>query len=225
MQNAGLDWGRDDAPISRRFGDRYFSDGDGLAETRHVFLAANGLPDRFRPGFEIAELGFGTGLNALAAWAAWRTRGLAGDLGFTSFEAWPMAPRDMARALAGWPELAGLAEPLIAGLATGARALRLPGLRLTVIEGDARDAVPCWGGRADAWFLDGFSPARNPQMWEPGLLAAVARRTAPEGTCATGSAAGAVRAALVAAGFAVTREPGYGRKRHMTRGVRPEMLA
>lgn len=218
MQNAALAW-REGAPASARFDETYFSDDDGLAESRHVFLAGNGLPERFRPGFRIAELGFGTGLNALAAWAAWRGRDLPGDLAFTSFEAWPLAAADMARALARWPELGPLADQLVAAWSGGARETRLPGLRLTVIVGDARETVPRWSGAADAWFLDGFSPAKNPEMWEPDLLAAVAAKTAPGGTCASFTAAGGVRAALEAAGFAVTRTPGFGRKRHMTRGV------
>jgi tRNA U34 5-methylaminomethyl-2-thiouridine-forming methyltransferase MnmC len=86
------------------------------------------------------------------------------------------------------------------------------------VMGDARRTVPAWDGMADAWFLDGFAPARNPELWEPALLQAVAAHTAPEGTCATYSAAGHVRAALADAGFAVARLPGYGRKRHMTIG-------
>ncbi len=124
----------------------------------------------------------------------------------------------MARALAPWPELAPLAASLLAAWRTGAREIRLPGLCLRVVEGDARATVPAWTDAADAWFLDGFSPARNPEMWEPGLLAAVAARTAPGGTCATYSAAGAMRADLARAGFDVTRAPGFGAKRHMTRG-------
>lgn len=217
-QNAGLAWSGA-APVSVRFGEPYFAVEDGLAETRHVFLAGNDLPERFRPGFRIAELGFGTGLNALAAWSAWRSRGLPGALRFTSFEAWPIAAADMARALAPWPELAPLARPLVEGWRSGARSFRWPGLELTVIEGDARATMPRWRDSADAWFLDGFSPAKNPELWAPELIAAVARRTVPGGTCASFTAAGSVRAALVAAGFAVTRTPGFGRKRHMTRGA------
>jgi len=92
------------------------------------------------------------------------------------------------------------------------------GITLSVEVGDARQTVPAWEGRADAWFLDGFAPARNPELWEEALMQAVAARTAPGGTCATYSAAGAVRRALDAAGFAVERRPGFGRKRHMTAG-------
>lgn len=220
-QAAGVDWRDGAPPWSRRFQDVYFSPEDGLAESRHVFLAGNGLPGRFRPGFHMAELGFGSGLNALAAAQSWQAAGLPGALAFTSFEAEPMEPEDMARALAAFPELADLARPLAAAWAEGARRIDLPGLALTVIEGDARLTLPAWRGRADAWALDGFAPDRNPQMWEPALLAAVFARTAPGGTCATYSAAGLVRAGLTQAGFAVARHLCFGRKRHMTRGIRP----
>ena len=213
-QHPKLDW-RGDVPIARAFDDPYFSLEDGLAETRHVFLNGNGLPARFRPGFHIAELGFGTGLNALATWAAWRSAGIEGPLRFTSFEAFPMAPEAMARALSVYPELAEYAEPMVAGLAHGLE-FQTSDLLLRVIKGDARQTVPQWSEKADAWFLDGFSPAKNPELWEPALLNAVAQHTANGGTAATYSAAGAVRRALQDAGFTVTRAPGFGRKRHMT---------
>jgi tRNA U34 5-methylaminomethyl-2-thiouridine-forming methyltransferase MnmC len=218
-EGAEVVW-RGPVPVSARFDDPYFSLEDGLAESRHVFLAGNGLPERFRPGFHVAELGFGTGLNALAAWAAWRAAGVPGDLRFTSFEAFPMALEDMRRALAAWPEIAALAALLPEGWRPGTGAPRLPGLRLTVVTGDARETVPRWAERADAWFLDGFGPAKNPEMWEPALMAEVARHTVAGGTLATYSAAGPVRRALAAAGFTVERVKGYGRKRHMTRGIR-----
>lgn len=208
-----LDW-QGDVPIARAFDDPYFSLGDGLAETTHVFLTGNGLPARFRPGFRIAELGFGTGLNVLAAWAAWRDARAEGPLRFTSFERYPMAKSDMARAHRTYPDLLCLSEALLGGLSeTG---FRCETLELELILGDARRTLPAWSGQADAWFLDGFSPAKNPELWEPDLLGEVARHTLPGGTAATYSAAGAVRRALAAAGFEVARLPGYGRKRHMT---------
>lgn len=217
-QKPELFWRAPALPVSARFDDRYYCAADGLAEARHVYLAGNGLPARFRPGFHIAELGFGTGRTALAAALAWTDAGLPGTLRFTSFEAFPLAAPDMARALAAWPELAPLAAPLVAAWATGARRIDLPGLALAVIEGDARDTLPRWPDRADAWFLDGFAPAKNPELWQADLLAEVARHTAPDGTCATYSAAGSVRAALAQAGFVTERAPGFGAKRHMTRG-------
>jgi tRNA U34 5-methylaminomethyl-2-thiouridine-forming methyltransferase MnmC len=95
------------------------------------------------------------------------------------------------------------------------------GIHVRLIIGDARVSLPTWDGQADAWFLDGFSPAKNPELWTPGLLAEVARHTTPGGTLATYSAAGAVRRALAEAGFAVARGPGFARKRHMTTGQMP----
>lgn len=215
-QTAAVDWQDGALPVSRRFAEGYFAAGDGLAETEHVFLAGNDLPARFRPGFAIAELGFGTGLSALVAARAWSRSGMPGGLRFTSFEAFPLAAGDMARALGRWPELAPWRDPLLDAWAKGARRIALPGLDLKVIEGDARVSLPAWGGQADAWFLDGFSPARNPELWEPALLAGVAARSTPGATAATYSAAGHVRRALAAAGFTVARTAGYGAKRHMT---------
>jgi tRNA U34 5-methylaminomethyl-2-thiouridine-forming methyltransferase MnmC len=229
LDPAGLDWRDGRVPVSRRFGDPYFSLADGLAETRHVFLAGNALPGRFRPGFRIAELGFGTGLNLCAALIAWRAAGVPGRLCYTGFEADPLPAAAIARALAAFPAAAAVAEGWLGqwdaaqrdapGRDAGAAVLRLPDLEATVIRGDARTTLPAWTGAADAWFLDGFAPARNPDLWGPDLLAAVARRTAPGGTFATYTAAGHVRRALQAAGFAVERCAGFGAKRHMTRGV------
>ncbi|MCB1353104.1 MAG: tRNA (5-methylaminomethyl-2-thiouridine)(34)-methyltransferase MnmD [Rhodobacteraceae bacterium] len=220
MQKAEVVWEDGAVPVSVRFADPYYALGDGLAETRHVYLAGNGLPERFRPGFHIAELGFGTGLNAIAAAAAWVRSGQEGRLAFTSFEAFPIAAADMAHALQRWPELEPWAGPLVRAWEAGARLIELPGLLLTVVEGDAREMLGHWSGAADAWFLDGFSPARNPELWEAELLAEVGRHTAPGGTCATYSAARAVRDRIAAAGFTVTRSEGFGHKRHMTRGER-----
>jgi tRNA U34 5-methylaminomethyl-2-thiouridine-forming methyltransferase MnmC len=214
-----LHW-RDGAPFSPRYGEGYYGAADALAESRHVFLAGNDLPARFATGFSIAELGFGTGLNALAAAEAWKRSGQPGVLTFTAVENAPLRAEDMARALAPWPELGHLAKDLLSAWAAGRRRIALSGLVLEVIEGDARDTLPSWSGRADAWFLDGFSPARNPELWEAGLLAALAQRTAPDGTFATFTAAGATRRALAAAGFSVERAPGHAGKRHMTRGRR-----
>jgi tRNA U34 5-methylaminomethyl-2-thiouridine-forming methyltransferase MnmC len=219
---ASLDW-RDGVPVSRRWGDPYYSLADGLAETRHVFLKGNRLPERFAGarGFRVAELGFGTGLGFLAAWALWRRLAAPGAvLRYTAFEIAPLPREDMARALSAWPGLAPLAAELLAAR-RGAGVTELPGARLEVIGGDARETLPRWQGSAEAWFLDGFAPARNPEMWEPALLAAVAARMTPGGTLATYTAAGAVRRALAAAGVEVARRPGFGVKRHMSVGHLP----
>lgn len=212
-QNA-LQWRDGDIPVSTRFDDPYYSLDNGLAETRHVFLDGNDLPARFRDGFHIAELGFGTGLNLLAALHLWRASGQTGTLHFTSFEAFPLPPADMIRAHAAFDEVAQIAAELAPHW--GANSITLPDLSFTLVAGDARQTLPAWPHTADAWFLDGFSPAKNPELWEPALLQQVAAHTVPGGTAATYSAAGHIRRALDAAGLATTRRPGYGRKRHMT---------
>jgi tRNA U34 5-methylaminomethyl-2-thiouridine-forming methyltransferase MnmC len=219
-QTAEVTWNAGGVPVSTRFDDPYFSLENGLAETRHVFLGGNDLPERFRDGFAIAELGFGTGLNFLTALTAWRAAGMQGRLSFTSFEAFPMTRGDMAKALGSFVELSAEARALLGvWQPAGGDFDVAPGVHLTVIAGDAREMLPSWRGQADAWFLDGFSPAKNPELWSEDLLREVARHTAPRGTCATYTAAGFVRRGLEAAGFDVRRTPGYGRKRHMTRGV------
>lgn len=211
-----LDWRDDTIPVSQRFDDPYFSLGGGLDETRHVFLTGNGLPGRFRDGFRVAELGFGTGLNLLAVLLAHRG---PGHVTYTSFEAYPMPAAEIARALTAFPEVADVAEPFLRQWQAGETVLHFPGLTARVVLGDARETLPCWDGQADAWFLDGFSPAKNPELWSPPLMAEVARHTASGGTFATYTAAGHVRRALAEAGFTVTRQPGFGRKRHMSVGV------
>lgn len=221
-QSASLEWRDEKIPVSTRFDDPYFSLDNGLNETRHVFLAGNGLPDRFAQsrqggqGFHVAELGFGTGLNLLATWQAWEASGQTTPLRFTSFEAFPMSADEMARALTAFPEVAAYADRLVAAWAQDPRLTTLDGIEARVILGDARDTLAAQDWRADAWFLDGFSPAKNPELWDADLIQAVGDHTAPEGTAATYTAAGFVRRNLEAAGFDVSRVSGFGRKRHMT---------
>lgn len=220
-QNAAeLEWRDGTIPVSRQFDDPYFSIENGMAETAYVFLQGNGLPDRFRPDFHIAELGFGTGLNLLMALSLWRRSGQSGRLHFTTFEAFPMAHPDMMRALAAFPDIMPLAEELSDHL--GKPHFETNDLTFTMIQGDARETLQTWQGAADAWFLDGFSPAKNPELWEASLMTAVAQHTAAGGTAATYTAAGFVRRNLTEAGFTVERIPGYGRKRHMTIAHIPE---
>lgn len=209
-----LSWRDGAIPVSTRFDDPYFSLAGGLAETRHVFLAGNDLPARLAPGFHVAELGFGTGLNLLALAAVTSV-----PLRFTSFEAFPLSRPDLARAHAAFPDLAPLAAQLRERVEN--QHFQLGSIEVELILGDARETLPAWAGRADAWFLDGFSPARNPELWGAPLMAEIARHTAPGGSFATYTAAGHVRRALAAAGFTVERRPGFGTKRHMTVGRLP----
>jgi tRNA U34 5-methylaminomethyl-2-thiouridine-forming methyltransferase MnmC len=213
-----LDWRDGVIPVATRFDDPYFSLAGGLDETRHVFLAGNGLPGRFRDGFHIAELGFGTGLNLLATVLA---HSGPGHLHYTSFEAFPLPAEDIARAMQAFPVVAPILPDFLRQWAEGATTLRFPTLTAEIVIGDVRRTLPAWTGRADAWFLDGFSPAKNPEMWGPEIMAEVGRHSAAGGTFATYTAAGHVRRALSEAGFTVIRQPGYGRKRHMTTGCLP----
>jgi len=215
-QSEPLEWRDGDVPVSPRFDDPYFSLDDGLAETRHVFLQGNDLPARFNDGFHIAELGFGTGLNLLAALHLWRRTGQTGTLNFTSFEAYPMNAPDMIRAQKAFSELSDIAEELRPFWEKRSRDIVLADLQFTLIEGDARETLQRLINPVDAWFLDGFSPAKNPELWNADLLKAVGAKTAPNGTAATYTAAGHVRRALDAAGLITQRSPGFGRKRHMT---------
>ncbi|MDB4213411.1 tRNA (5-methylaminomethyl-2-thiouridine)(34)-methyltransferase MnmD [Octadecabacter sp.] len=214
-QHVKLEWRDTGVPVSVQFDDPYYSLDDGVAETQHVFLGGNDLPARFTDGFHIAELGFGTGLNFLVTLAAWRASGVTGKLHFTSFEAFPMNATDMRRALAAFDGLPrdvfGDDFPL---------QLSGPDFELTVIIGDARQTLANWGGRADAWFLDGFSPAKNPELWGADLMAQVGAHTAQGGSVATYTAAGFVRRGLADTGFSIERVQGFGRKRHMTRGTK-----
>ena len=217
MNHPTLAWLDDGTPVAVAFDDPYHT--GGLAETQHVFLRGNGLPERLRDGFHVAELGFGTGLNLLALAQAWQG---PGTIHYSGFEAFPMTAADMARALAPFDLQARDALVEQWAQQTGPlRAISLPGVQAQVIIGDARQTVPAWPWRADAWFLDGFAPARNPALWEPDLLAQVARHTQPGGSAATYTAAGHVRRALAEAGFIVTRVPGHGRKKHMTTARMP----
>ena len=207
-------------PRSSLFGDIYYSLEDGLAETRAVYLAGCGLPEawRGRERFVVGELGFGTGLNIAALLQIWRkTREPDGRLHIFSIEAFPPSREDAARALGAWPELADEAQALLAAWPKGRRGFHridLPGfhavLDLAILPVD--EALTEWDGRADAWFLDGFSPALNPAMWTPGVMAQVAAHSSPGAVCATFTVAGSVRRGLEAAGFEVAKRPGHGRK-------------
>jgi tRNA 5-methylaminomethyl-2-thiouridine biosynthesis bifunctional protein len=216
-----LTWTEEGEPRSGRFGDVYFSRDDGLAETRAVFLEGCGLPDawRGRDRFTVAELGFGTALNIAALLDLWRrTRPKGGRLHIFSVEGFPLTAAEAARALGAWPELAAATEALIANwpaATPGFHRVDLPGFDavLDVGVGDAAWALEQWSGSADAWFLDGFSPALNPGMWSPEVMALIAKRSAPGAHLATFTVAGAVRRSLAEQGFVVEKRPGHGRKR------------
>lgn len=221
-----IDW-QDGQPVSRLFGDVYFSRDSGAGEARHVFLGGNDLRRRWaaRGGrFVIGETGFGTGLNFACAWQLWdEVAPLAARLSYLSLERFPLPAADIARTLDMWPELARYRAALLAqwgDFAPGWHRLSFGGGRvsLTLVVGDVRDAIRRVDAAVDAWFLDGFAPAKNPEMWQPDVLGEVARLSRPGATCASYTVAGEVRRSLDAAGFAVEKATGFGRKREMLRG-------
>ena len=221
-----IDWDENTTPVSRRYGDPFYSRSDGRAETRHVFLNGNDLPARWSSGdgFTIAELGFGTGLNFLETVSVWRETAATGArLNYVAFERHPLAKADLVRALARWPALAGPAAELALHWPppAGWSALCLAETDLHIFIGDANAGLPNWQGAADAWYLDGFSPAKNPDLWGAELMQQVFVHTQPGGTFATFTAAGWVRRNLSSAGFAVEKTAGFGRKRECLRGQRP----
>lgn len=226
---AQLDWTDTGHPLSRTFGDVYFA-ADGLAETRHVFIEQNQLAARFAAlpadgRLVIGETGFGTGLNFLCAWQCFAASAPAdARLHFISVEKHPLSAADLARALALWPELASYSDALLAqyvAMHEGFQRLAFDDGRitLTLLIGDALEQLPCLDGQVDAWFLDGFAPARNPDMWTPELFAELARLAAPGATLATFTSTGWVRRGLAAAGFKMKRVAGIGNKWHVSKGV------
>ena len=227
LQHAELDWDENGQPQSRRYGDVYFSRASGLAETAHVFLQPNRLAERFAGLHDgqrlvIGETGFGTGLNFLCAWRLFEQQAPAGSfLHFISVEKHPLTPEDLQRALALWPELHGLAGQLLEqylAVNPGFQQFRFGRITLTLIVGDALESLSSLDAQIDAWFLDGFAPSKNPDIWQPELFAQLARLSAADATLATFTSAGMVRRGLLAAGFEVERIQGFGHKRESLKG-------
>lgn len=225
-----LDW-KEGQPYSSHFDDVYFSGDSGLEETRHVFLQGNRLAERFASlsaaeNFCIGETGFGTGLNFLCAWQLFeKTAPTSATFDYFSVEKFPLNDDELSASLALWPELRGSAKQLQTSWSR-----RVPGwnrwnlaggrIRLTLAICDVEDALPQLPSSCvDAWFLDGFSPAKNPAMWSEPVLMNIARASRRRATLATYTSAGWVRSGLTRAGFAVEKVQGFGRKREMTKGV------
>lgn len=244
IQTASLGWNAQGTPVSQQFDDVYFSNQDGLEETRHVFLRGNGFPERFhhhpRALCVVAETGFGTGLNFLTLWQAFEQfqrqypAAPLQRLHFISCEKFPLLPDDLAAAHQRWPELASYAEQL-----RQQWPLPLAGChRLLLAEGSI--TLDLWFGdvnhllnefdvsmneRIDAWFLDGFAPAKNPEMWSDALFHKMVQLARSGGTFATFTAAGFVRRGLQQAGFQVVKTKGFGQKREMLTGSKRQSEA
>lgn len=232
-------------PRSKQFDDVYFSQADGLAETRHVFLDGNNLPANWenRPQFTIAETGFGTGLNFLAAWKLFReTAKPDARLDFISIEKYPLTKTEIQQYLNPWSDQLGEElrrlcevypdlEPPVETSSPVCYAEEIGGgkhilavndnVTATLFIGDVNDILPKMETRVDCWFLDGFKPATNPEMWTDTVFQNMARLSNPGTTFATFTAAGIVKRGLKDAGFTVEKKDGFGFKRDMLTGYKP----
>ena len=227
-----LEW-RNGQPYSIRFEDVYFSTSadnpqQGLLETEYVFLKHNQLAERWQPlsepTFTIAETGFGTGLNFLSACRLWLAIApKSARLHFISTEKYPLTLAQMQQAHANWQDLSAISQAFLSqytSLPDGVHRFTLFAgrIQLTLHIGDIQTTLPNLKTQVDAWFLDGFAPAKNPDMWQPALFAHMARLSRHQTTFATFTSAGAVRRGLLAHGFVVHKASGYGKKREMLHG-------
>lgn len=238
IQTAPIDWQTDplgEIPISKHFGDVYFSRDNGLLETRHVFLQGNELPTRLanlapHQQFIVGETGFGTGLNVLALWQLWREVRPSNHshLHVVSVEKYPLSLADLTRALRAWPELADLSEQLLAQYPpalAGVHRLIFADERISLDLwlGDAADCLPMIDSRRpfDAWFLDGFAPSCNPELWQRDIFSHITRLSGVGTTFASFSVAGMLKQGLREHGITVTRPKGFGKKREMLKAWWP----
>jgi tRNA 5-methylaminomethyl-2-thiouridine biosynthesis bifunctional protein len=225
MKYAEIEW-NNGTPRSTEFGDVYFSAANGVEETRYVFLQQNELSQRWHDAdsFVIAETGFGTGLNFLVTMMTWLDS--AADnarLHFISIENHPVSPADIARLGHHWPALKPFVDELLLSYpppVPGMHLIDLAGgkVRLYLAFDEVEHALEQIDYKVDAWYLDGFAPTRNPQMWNERVFELIARHTRVGGSFATYTAAGAVRRGLASVGFVVQKVPGHAGKRDMLRG-------
>ncbi|OEY98215.1 FAD-dependent cmnm(5)s(2)U34 oxidoreductase [Acinetobacter qingfengensis] len=220
-------------PVSRQFGDVYFSKANGLLETRHVFLNGNDLSERLanlqpQQYFSVGETGFGTGLNFLALWQLWQQvrPDNQSHLHFISVEKYPLSLQDLKRALTVWNELKPLADQLIEHYPlplAGCHRLNFPDERISVDLwlGDAAHCFPLIQSTqpVHAWFLDGFAPSCNPELWQEQIFQHIMRLSAEGTTFASFSVAGVLKRALRSYGVKITRPKGFGHKREMLKAV------
>lgn len=232
IQPAAIAFSSEGVPYSATFDDIYHTTDGGLGQIEHVFMAGNGLPQRWRERdtFTILETGFGLGLSFLTTWQAWRVDPQRSTrLQFISVEKYPFQPDDLANLHASWPQFSELSEQLVAGwpaLTEGRHDILLDGgqVQLTLLLGDAQEQFPRIPDQANAIYLDGFAPSKNPDMWSPALFRQLTRLAAKDCTLATWSVAGFVRQGLTEAGFTVSKAKGFGGKRQMLQGRRAAQL-
>ena len=226
LQAAVLRW-QEGLPFSTAFNDVYFSRDGAIEESRYVFLQGNDLPERWHrhPSMVIGELGFGTGLNFLLTLSQWlQSAPASANLHYLAFEKHPLDVHDLKKALALWPQFESWSTALVEAypvLLSGVhqRSFCQGRVRLTLVLGDVRQCLPDLQARVNAWYLDGFAPSANPQMWSAEVFQQLRRLSAASASFATYSASGLVRRGLEAVGFSVKKLPGFGRKREMLTGV------
>ena len=234
VETAEISWKENGQPFSPSFDDIYYSVESGLEETHHTFIQHNQLQERFAqllPDqlFTIGETGFGTGLNFLCAWRLFdQLAHKSARLRFISTEKYPLTQEDLEHALRLWPELGHWAKQLVKTYTTATQGFQHQlfdsgRVSLTLLIGDALETLPSLEGKVDAWFLDGFNPAKNPSMWQPALFNAMAQKSHTGTSYATFTAARVVRDGLSEAGFSVEKVRGYGKKRDMIRGALVEL--
>ncbi|HDS1737823.1 bifunctional tRNA (5-methylaminomethyl-2-thiouridine)(34)-methyltransferase MnmD/FAD-dependent 5-carboxymethylaminomethyl-2-thiouridine(34) oxidoreductase MnmC [Pseudomonas sp. BP8] len=228
-QHAQIDWDDQGRPHSRQYDDVYFSTSEGSLETQYVFIEGNRLRQRFSelPAhgcLVIGETGFGTGMNFFCAWQLFAEKAPANArLHFVSVEKYPLSRADLTRAVQLWPELASYWQPLLAqyvAVHPGFQQFSFDAGRvtLTLLIGDVREQLPLLDAPIDAWFLDGFAPAKNPDMWTPELFAQLARLSHSGTTIGTFTTTGWVRRGLIDAGFTMKKVPGLGKKWEVMHG-------
>lgn len=232
-QRAKLEW-HENQPYSSEYSDVYFSSDSGIDETNYVFLTHNQLSDRWKSltqdHFTIFETGFGTGLNFLCTWNLWQETGPpSARLHFISAEKYPLNIDDLQKVFSLWPSLKLLSDKLIHQYSLISKSWhRLifddGRVTLTLLIGDVNEALPKLKGTVDAWFLDGFSPAKNPDMWQTSLFEEMSKHSHSETTFATFTSASGVRRGLQDAGFQVTKAQGFGKKREMLFGQYQDTL-
>lgn len=237
VTTAKISWDNHNHPYSSMFNDHYYSQSDGLAESQHVFINGNQLHTRWiqhkkHYPFCIMETGFGSGLNFLATWKLWQSMGLGKEkkLHYISVERYPLNKLQLAKSLLNWADsLSSLSKKLLDNYPlhypeTHHIKLEEDNITLTLLFSDIRELMPDLDGPkeglVDAWFLDGFAPSRNPQMWQPELYEQMHRLSRKGATVATYTVAGMVRRGLISAGFEIYRKPGFATKREMLTAIK-----
>ena len=237
LSKVDLRWNEDVHPHSNLFDDHYYSLVDGLEESRHVFIQGNNLIERWQKlakqqSFSIMETGFGSGLNFLATWQVWNSLKLnkTNKLHYISIEAFPMNSAQLEKSLANWKSsLSAFTKQLLEKyppLKSGSHQLLFENdnLVLTLVFADVRKIMPSYesksDGLVDAWYLDGFAPSKNPEMWQDNLYTEMYRLSKQQATVATYTVAGIVRRGLTRAGFSIGRKKGFGTKREMLTAIK-----